>query len=140
MYYFEFKNEGNYYVWYPGIFQNLVFNMPSRERNLLAKLAKKRKEAREAYRSVENMVDETPPHLSSFPTSSKEEILFEFMSFLRNFPVMIESEKNKIINCVKESFIIWSRCLFFAFPSLFLIGINLFIWYGMVFSWLSTSF
>ena len=69
--------------------------MPSRERNLLAKLAKKRKEAREASRSVENMVDETPrPHLSSFPTASKEEILFEFMSFFKKFPVMIESEKN----------------------------------------------
>ena len=42
------------------------------------------------------------PHLSSFPNCSKEEILSEYMYFLRNLPPLIASEKVKLTNNVKN--------------------------------------
>ena len=74
-------------------------NMPSKTRNQLARLAKMQS-------SSNKETVEDKPHLPDFPNSSKEEILCTYMNFLRNLPPLIETEKNKIINCVKESIII----------------------------------
>ena len=49
-----------------------------------------------------NHVEESP-HLESFPNSSKEEIFSDYLNFLRSLPPLLESEKSKIINCVKGS-------------------------------------
>ena len=43
-----------------------------------------------------------PPHLPAFPRCSKEEILSEYMNFLRHLPPLIEKEKVKVIENVKS--------------------------------------
>ena len=42
------------------------------------------------------------PHLPAFPLCSKEEILSEYMNFLRHLPPLIEKEKVKVIETVKS--------------------------------------
>ena len=75
----------------------ICVNMPSKTRNQLAKLTKLSSSSKRV---------EDKPHLPDFPDSSKEEILCTYMNFLRNLPPLIETERKKIINCVKESIII----------------------------------
>jgi hypothetical protein len=50
------------------------------------------------------------PHLPAFPLCSKEEILSEYMNFLRHLPPLIEKEKVKVIETVKSYLKIDVQC------------------------------
>ena len=84
--------------------------MPNKNRYQLAKILAnkaKNKNSNTEEPSVvspgENVEESPPPHLESFPNSSKEEIFSDYLNFLRSLPPLIESEKTKIINSVKGS-------------------------------------
>ena len=74
----------------------------------LDKLAAKHRNVQTNLPTVtENILPEsepvvTEPHLASFPNASKEEILCEYAHFLRTLPPMIEKERKKLIDVVKD--------------------------------------
>ena len=71
--------------------------MPNKNRYQLAKiLANKNANAEESSSSNDS------PDINQ-QEYSREEVLSDYLNFLRSMPPLIESEKDKIINCVKGS-------------------------------------
>ena len=71
--------------------------MPNKNRYQLAKiLANKNAKAEESSSSNDS------PDINQ-KEYSREEVLSDYLNFLRSMPPLIESEKDKIINCVKGS-------------------------------------
>ena len=60
--------------------------------------------------SASSLKQQHAPHLPAYPRCSKEEILSEYMNFLRELPPLIEKEKVKVIENVKSYLKIDSIC------------------------------
>ena len=68
------------------------------QKKLLDKLA-----AKQGHDSIgSNEPVSAQPHLASFPNASKEEILCEYLSFLKNLPPLLDGEKTKLVTEIRH--------------------------------------